>query len=154
MVDLKTFGVSRGEGQYQDEIVYSIALLYNIIITSIENYLQTFNLNTGKMNILLVIKNRAGEEGLSQVDISKYLIVTPSNMTKMLDKLEKEGMVKRYALAGDRRVNRVKITKKGSDLLDAIWNGYQERIKIAVEPLALEQQQKLATLLVGWLEKK
>ena len=90
MVDLKTFGIPKGQDRYHEEIVYSLALLYNSMITAVENYLKIFNLNTGKLNILMAIKHQGSEEGISQVDISKHLIVTPSNMTKMIDKLENE----------------------------------------------------------------
>ena len=31
MADLKTFGINKGEGKVHEEIVYSLALIYNII---------------------------------------------------------------------------------------------------------------------------
>lgn len=40
----------------------------------------------------------------------------------MLDKLEKDNLVTRISMPGDRRVKRIKITKKGSDLLDMVWH--------------------------------
>ena len=152
MADLKAFGVTKGEGRYHEECIYSVALLYNILFDEISSYLKKYNLTIGKFNILMAIMHQGVKEGIRQVDISKHLIVTPSNMTKMIDKLEKEKLVSRDALAGDRRVNIIKITTKGSDLLDSIWPEYNKKLKSNIASLPTESQKKLAHLLMEWLE--
>lgn len=152
MVDLRAFGVTKGEGRHHEESIYSLALLYNILFDEISSYLKKYNLTIGKFNILMAIKHQGGKDGIRQVDISKHLIVTPSNMTKMIDKLEKEKLVSRDALAGDRRVNIIKITTRGSDLMDSIWPGYNKKFKEAMASLPAENQKKLAHLLMEWLE--
>lgn len=153
MTDIRTYGVPKGEGRYHEEIIYSLALLYNVISSDISGFLKEYDLSIGKLNILIAIKHHGGFEGIRQVEISQHLIVTPSNMTKMIDKLEKDTLVARSALEGDRRVNIVKITKKGSNLLDSIWGGYSSRLEKAVSPLNKAKQKQLAGLLTGWFEK-
>lgn len=153
MADLNKFGIYKGEGRVHEEILYSMALLYNIINTEVSNYLKPFNLTVGKLNILIAIKHHGGEEGIAQVEVSKHLIVTPSNMTKMIDKLEADQLVVRSALAGDRRVNIVKVTQKGADLLDVIWDGYNEQLKQSISMLGKDKQVVLAGLLTEWFEK-
>jgi DNA-binding MarR family transcriptional regulator len=150
MTDLSKFGVYKGEGRYHEEIVYSLALLYNVISTDITNYLKKYGLSIGKMNILIAIKHHGGNEGIRQVEVSQHLIVTPSNMTKMIDKLESGGLVARSALEGDRRVNIVKITKKGASLLDSVWEGYNDVLKQAIIGLNKDKQKQLASLLTEW----
>lgn len=150
MSEFKTFGYSVGEGKLHEEIIYTAALVYNIIHGEISTFLRQYDLTTGKLNVLLVIRHQGGEEGISQVDVSKHLIVTPSNMTKMIDKLEKDGMVVRLALEGDRRVNILRITKMGADLLDKVWPTYNELLKKQVASLNKEKQQKLSGLLTEW----
>ena len=152
MTDLSKFGIFKGEGRYHEEIVYSLALIYNVISGDITNYLKGHDLSMGKMNILIAIKHHGGDEGIRQVEVSQHLIVTPSNMTKMIDKLENERLVTRSALVGDRRVNIVKITKKGSDLLDSIWEGYNDQLKQATGSLNKDKQKQLASLLTEWFE--
>jgi len=151
MVDLKTFGVKPGEGRYYEEIIYSLALLFNIISNEVANYLKSYNLTIGKMNILMAIKHQGGREGIRQVDISKHLIVTPSNMTKMLDKLEKDRLVTRNDLMDDRRVKLIKITERGSRLLDEIWPGYDAIIKDIIKDIPIKNQEQLAAILTTWL---
>jgi len=153
MRDLASFGIITGQGKPFEEIIYTTALLYNLVSSRIAGYLNKYDLSLGKLNILAILKNQAGKDGMPQVEISKYLIVTPSNMTKMLDKLEKATLVTRGAQEGDRRVNRVKITKRGVTLVDALWEGYEAELKDAVAVLSPTQQKQLAGLLLNWIGK-
>ena len=149
---LKTFGVQEGQGKYYEEAVYSLALLYNVIDREMSGYLKDFDLTLGKLNILLAVRHHGKEEGIRQVEVSKYLIVTPSNMTKLIDKLEKDGLVARSSLKGDRRVNILKVTDKGTKLLDRVWEGYNAKLKNLVSRLDKNKQKHLASLLMEWLE--
>ena len=150
---LEGLGVETGKGKYYEEAIYSLALIYNVITDEMTTYLKNYNLTPGKFNILVTIKHQGGKEGISQVEVSKRLIVTPSNMTKLIDKLEKGGLVTRSALAGDRRVNVMKVTAKGSRLLDEAWEGYTARLKNFMSSVDHHQQKALSVLLVNWLEK-
>lgn len=148
---LESIGVKTGEGKYYEEAIYSLALIYNVITDEMTKYLSKYDLTPGKFNILLAVK-QGGKEGISQVDVSKRLIVTPSNMTKLIDKLEKDGLATRSSLAGDRRVNILKITAKGAKLLDSAWDGYNERLQKLLSSFNTTQQKTLSSLLVSWLE--
>src|SRR3989339_9165 len=126
MEKLKRFGIE--DNDYQQGAVYGVAHVYFLISREIENYLKPFNLNPTSFNALMIIKHQGKEDGISQIDIGKRLVVTASNMTKLLDKLNNEALIERSAQKGDRRVNLIKITKKGSDLLDQAWPGYKGTI--------------------------
>ncbi|MFH1857006.1 MAG: MarR family transcriptional regulator [Candidatus Omnitrophota bacterium] len=152
MEELKLYGVDVEQSKNGEEIIYGAALIYNIINNKIFSYLKDYNLTPGKFNILVVVKHRGGEEGIKQVGISKHLIVTPSNMTKLIDKLEAEKFVTRFSLEGDRRVNVIKITKKGADLLDKVWNGYNAALGELLKGLNRAQKKTLSSLLLKWFE--
>lgn len=149
MEALKMYGIEKGRNN--EEAIYSLALIYNIIHNDISAYLKQFNLTPGKFNILVVLKKRGGKDGIRQVEVSKNLIVTASNMTKLIDKLEKDGLVARSSLEGDRRVNITKITKKGSDLVEDAWGGYHQILVNLMNRLNQENQKQLSTLLMRWL---
>ena len=151
MKHLESFGIEVGKGRYHEETNYSLALLYNLIESRIAFYLADFRLTTAKFNVLMVVKHLGGQDGMSQVEISKRLIVTPSNMTRLLDKLEKEDLIFRSVLKGDRRVNTIQITPKGSKLLDRAWPGYSAILKDFISPLEPGEQKALSGLLVKWL---
>ncbi len=148
---LKAFGVEEEKGKHYEEAIYSLVLIYNVMTDQITSYLEQFDLTPGKFNILMIIKHQGQSDGIPQVEISKRLIVTPSNMTKLIDKLEKDGLVVRAALEGDRRVNIMKITPKGSRLLDQVWPGYDRKLKMLISGLNPQQQKQAADLLKLWL---
>ena len=148
---LKSFGITSGQGKYHEENIYLLALVYNVLNSDISSYLKTFNLTPAKLNVLVTIRHQSGKEGISQVDISKWLIVTPSNMTRLLDKMEKEGWVERLAQAGDRRVNIIQITSRGSQLLDQVWPGYIKNLEKLSAKLKVNAQKDLSRLLSQWL---
>lgn len=150
MESLKIYGVDEGQGKDHEEVIYTLALLYNLIDARVSTYLKTFRLSPGKFNILMAVKHQGGEDGISQVEVSQRLIVTPSNMSKLLDKLEADGLVTRLPLAGDRRVHILKITPQGSRLLDEIWPGYTAVLKDLCASLDHPKQKMLAGLLLEW----
>ena len=121
-------GVRESKDRINEEVIYNVAKVYTTIDNFISQFLSTYNLSPAKFNILLMVKHVGKNKGLSQHELSKLLLVTTSNMTRMIDKLEKDEYVERISQEGDRRVNLIRITKKGSDLLDAIWPHYKEKI--------------------------
>lgn len=153
MDNFKAFGIDVGKGKHKEEIVYGVALVWSMIDKAVSVYLNKFNLSVAKFNVLMVIKHAGGSEGISQVDIGNHLIVTASNMTRLLDKMGHEGLITRGAQEGDRRVNIVKVTKQASDLLDKIWPGYLKTIESLAERLNPQDQKALSGLLIGWFEK-
>lgn len=106
-----------------------------------------------KFNATMIIKHVGRDKGISQIDIGRRLIVTASNMTRLLDKLEKEAFIERLSLAGDRRVNLVKISKKGSDLLDQVWPEYYKKIQELAKRLNQDELKKVTYVLDKWCSK-
>jgi MarR family transcriptional regulator, 2-MHQ and catechol-resistance regulon repressor len=75
-------------------------------------------------------------------------LVTTSNVTRMIDKLEKEGLAVRELVNGDRRIKRIKITKKGYDLLDEVWPLYKDNVDSFVgDMFQKSEKQNLINLL-------
>ena len=148
---IRPFGIEERKGHYNEEAIYSLAHIYGIIYDQLAEFLSPYNLTPGKFNILMVIKHKSTELGIKQVDVSKNLIVTPSNMTKLIDKLENEKLVARFALDGDRRVNMIKITDKGSKLLDSLWDQYCRKMQEFSKGLSMTEQKQISLLLSKWL---
>lgn len=153
MEQFKRFGIDFDKDNYVETSIYGIACVYALIDKEIENYLKQFNLSTSRFNMMMVIKHQAKDGGISQIEIGKRLVVTASNMTKQIDKLIAEGFVERNAQIGDRRVNLIKITQKGSDLLDEVWPGYYKTIQHIADKISLQDREILSKILANWFEK-
>lgn len=149
-IDLSQYGIERGPDKVHEQLIYTTALIYNVLNSEISAYLTEFDMTPGKLNVLVAIQHHGGNEGLPQVQISRHLIVTKSNMTKHLDKLEREGLITRSSRPGDRRVKIVRITPKAQKLLDGLWERYNQRLKDLTGQLSRAKQKQLAALLMEW----
>lgn len=133
------------------KLIYTIGILWNKISTTLESTLSKYNLNIAKFNILMIIKHAGANDGIQQNEISKHLLVTASNITKLLDKLEKDGMIVRSSKESDRRVKLITVTKKSSDILDKAWKVYQKEIKEITAKMPVSQAKQLNKQLFEWL---
>ena len=66
---------------------------------------------------VLVILSRAPDMRLRMVDITRRMLVSKSNVTQLIDKLERAGMVTREASVSDRRLIYAAPTPEGIDAL-------------------------------------
>jgi MarR family 2-MHQ and catechol resistance regulon transcriptional repressor len=153
MKQFERFGVDLLQDEYIQTSIYGVASVYSLIDRELENYFKGFKLSASKFNILMIIKHQGKDEGISQVEIGKRLVVTASNMTKQIDKLIAEELVERTAQKGDRRVNLIKITKKGSDLLDKVWPGYYDKAVNMANMIEKDERETLVKILAKWFEK-
>lgn len=150
---LKCFGIDIGEGNFKEIAVYALACAYSLMEKEISEHLRSFKLTPAKFNAMMIIKHIGKDEGLSQIEIGRRLIVTASNMTRLLDKLQKEGYIERLTRKGDRRVNLIKISKKGSAVLDKVWPGYYRKIMDVSNLLDKEELKQISRLLGKWCDK-
>ncbi len=75
---------------------------------------RPYGLTAAQYNVLNVLA--ASADGLSQRELGDILVVDRSNVTGLLDRLEKAGLVKRTDHPSDRRVYRVSLTAAGRKL--------------------------------------
>ncbi len=132
-------------------LIHTIGLLWTQISTQLDEVLATKKLNISKFNILMIIKHVGGYDGIQQNEISKRLLVTASNITKLLDKLEKDGLITRNAKKDDRRVKLIRITDYGSQILDKIWPKYLKVTKKIISQIAPPDADYMELVLVDWL---
>jgi MarR family 2-MHQ and catechol resistance regulon transcriptional repressor len=94
----------------------------DIIWNASRVFFEQWDLSPSQFNVLNLLRDSA--EGISQTELSQKLIVHRSNVTGLVDRLEKRGWVERREVAGDRRAYRVILTESGWKLLGAILPGY------------------------------
>ena len=133
------------------KLIHAIGLLWGQISSKLDEVLAPAKLNISKFNILMIIKHVGGYDGIQQNEISKRLLVTASNITKLLDKLEKDGLITRNTKKGDRRVKLIRITDYGSKTLDKIWPKYLKSTKKINSHIASVDADYVELVLVDWL---
>ena len=87
-------------------------------------FFEQWDLSPSQFNVLNLL--HFNPDGLSQTDLSRQLIMHRSNLTGLVDRLEKRGLVARREVAADRRAYSVVLTAAGNRLLREILPRYYE----------------------------
>jgi DNA-binding MarR family transcriptional regulator len=105
--------------------------------------LKPANLSPNQYNALRILRG-AGEEGVTCSELGSRLIERDPDVTRLIDRLEERGLMRRTRDARDRRVYRNVITPAGLDLLASLDEPLAAVHKKQMGHLSA---QKLATLI-------
>ena len=120
-------------------------LRFNLISNKkLQDDLEKLDLTPPQFYVLATI-GYAG--GLPFGEIGEKMMVTVSNLTGIVDRLEEKGVVARQRDAHDRRVIRVRLTEKGSKLYKNTIPLFEKSISQFFSPLDKSQQKELSSLL-------
>src|ERR671916_1144775 len=77
----------------------------------------------------LLVLSRADGGRLKRVDLARRLLLTPSGVTRLLEGLERAGLVERVACEVDLRVSYAQLTGAGAARLDAASRSHVKAIR-------------------------
>jgi MarR family transcriptional regulator, 2-MHQ and catechol-resistance regulon repressor len=96
----------------------------------------------------LLLLHRAGEEGMRRIDLANQLQLSPSGITRLLDRLEDQGLVGKGECKSDARVSYAILTDAGHEKLRAAAPGHVDDIDRRLSAVLSEDEMKtLAELL-------
>ena len=114
----------------------------------VEQFLKASGLTGTQYNVLRILRG-AGPEGLACSSIAEQMISHDPDMTRLLDRMGKRGLITRHRQSSDRRVVKTRITARGLALL--------KRLDAPVHELHKEQFRHVdvrrLTVLTGLLEE-
>jgi MarR family 2-MHQ and catechol resistance regulon transcriptional repressor len=87
-------------------------------------FFDRWKLSPSQFNILNLLVEHP--DGISQADLGRQLIMRRSNVTGLLDRMEKRKLLQRKETLGDRRAHRVILTDRGRRLLSEILPHYHQ----------------------------
>jgi DNA-binding MarR family transcriptional regulator len=91
---------------------------------------------------------KAGESGLRPFELERAMLLEQYNLSRLVDRLEKDGLVGRHACSEDRRGQVLKINPAGRELRRRMWAIYSGAIDEAVgSRLTNTEARTLAALL-------
>lgn len=106
------------------DLVESVRKLVKAVYLDSQKMSRQYGL-TGPQSSVLRILGRQGP--MSSANLSRRLYVTPSNITGIIDRLEKKGLVARIRKEGDRRVALINLTEAGQELSQSIPDSIENR---------------------------
>jgi len=112
------------------EAILNIYYTASCLKKKADEFFREFGLSDVQFNVMLLLAHQAGGRGgLSQGRISEMMLVNRANITGLIDRMEKNGLVARTEAPGDRRSNIVKLTGKGKKLLAKVEPLYLKKVK-------------------------
>lgn len=126
--------------------LYSLARTFSLINRRFHRFYAEHALTPAKVNVLMLVKHAGGSHGIPQREIADRLIITGADVTGLIDRLERDGLLARHA-GRDRRVKLVKITAKGLALLERIWPAHLAATDRVMQALSPREQRSLIELL-------
>jgi len=119
--------------------------IYILLDSSDRQILSAFNLTTSQYTTLLLLDVSNGQR-LGY--LSDRLLVDKSTVTRIIDQLEREGLVQRVADPTDRRAQRVLLTSAGLERRTKAYAAHTESLERRLNSLTPVEQTLLRDLLV------
>ena len=96
---------------------------------------------------VLAIVEEAGEKGIRQKDIAERMMINPSSLSELINKLESSEYLKRVADPDDKRATRILLTEKGQARAYELKDERDAMLGKTFEPLTDEEKDQLIALL-------
>lgn len=106
----------------EHEALMNIWWTANVLRKVSSKFFHEHSSSDAQFNILVLLKD--SKNPLTQNDLSKKLLVDKSNVTGLLDRLQKQDLIQRIPVEGDRRSYHIHLTKAGTKMiakLDALY---------------------------------
>jgi DNA-binding MarR family transcriptional regulator len=130
-------------GSLEEEAYLNVMRTSNMLNQGIADLLRGHDLTQAQYNVLRILRG-AGESGLNASEIAGRMISRDPDVTRLVDRLEKRGLVDRWRCSEDRRVVWTRISPTGLDLINPIDAPLNELHRRLLSHLS---QQKLQTLI-------
>ena len=131
----------------QAAALYALARLYSLTARDLAAVYRRFGLTITSFNLLMLLQHGKDRDTFTQQALSEKLVVTESDTTKVLDRLERRGLVRRLP-GKDRRSHHLTITAKGAHVLDEVWPTHVEAMEGLSKAIHPGDAQVLANILV------
>jgi DNA-binding MarR family transcriptional regulator len=103
----------------EQEVVLNLLVASNYLHSELDEICNRFKITLAQFNVLRILKG-AHPEGYPRGEIIRRMVEPSPDVTRLIDRLIKEGLVERYSSESDRRLSMARITKKGIAVLRKI----------------------------------
>ena len=127
-----------------------IGLLVNAehVWQQLEELCAGYSITHTQYNVLRILRG-VHPDGHPRFEIANRLIARAPDVTRLLDRLDRQGLIERTWRPDNRRQSIARITKKGLDLLDELEAPMREIVAKTMKKLSREQVRQLADLFDG-----
>jgi DNA-binding MarR family transcriptional regulator len=103
----------------EEELLVSLLRTTDVLNERFEQMVRPFNISMTQYNVLRILRG-AEPEGRTCGEIGERMIAREPDVTRLLERMERAGLLRRTRRSDDRRVVVSRITAAGEKLLDEI----------------------------------
>jgi DNA-binding MarR family transcriptional regulator len=78
-------------------------------------------------DVLAALRDAPGR-ALRQVELAERVLLSHSGLSRLIDRIERDGLVRRTSCPGDRRSFQVELLPEGAEMLERMWPVYARGI--------------------------
>ena len=109
----------------EEELLVSLLRTTDVLQERFEQAVRPFNISMTQYNVLRILRG-AEPTGRTCSEIGERMIAREPDVTRLLERMEKTGLIKRTRASADRRVVVSRITAAGLKLLDKMEPALRE----------------------------
>ena len=135
----------RGSGELEEQVFVALAITTDQLARRLEPVLRAAEISPTQYNVLRILRGTPG--GLACGEIGNRMISRDPDITRLLDRLEKRGLVSRCRETRDRRMVLTRISEAGLKVLAQLDAPVLETHRLLLGHLGPEKLRKLLKLL-------
>ena len=141
-------GLKKGFQSVSHEALLNVYHTASRIRKKAAEFFRDSPLTDVQFNLMVLLSDHADETGgLTQVQLSRMMLVNRPNITSLIDRMERTRLVVRTPAAGDRRYNLVRLTPHGRKLLSKVEDTYAREVRKIMGALKKSEQKTLIEML-------
>jgi DNA-binding MarR family transcriptional regulator len=128
----------------------AIQRAYNVVSRTVSRKLAKWRLSVPQYGVIIQLYDH---ETLPLSELSRLIFCGNSNLTALVDRMERAGLVQRVSNENDRRVKELRLTEKGRELAPKVIGEYRPFLHQMMSRLSPEEQRMLTDLVTRLKER-
>lgn len=121
---------------YVDDLERLMRTVSSIIKRRGRDILADFDITPPQFNALLILRN---EGKLTIGELGEKMYLACSTATDLIDRMERNGLVERMRDSNDRRVIRLQVKDKGTEMHEAVMTARKRYLSSVLEKISVEE---------------
>jgi DNA-binding MarR family transcriptional regulator len=147
MMDMDRSTKVRREGSPEEEAFLDLLRTADVLTRGADWVLKAQNLSQTQYNVLRIL--RGAPQGLPCGEIASRMITRDPDVTRLLDRMKKRGLISRSRESRDRRLVLARITPEGLKLVNLLDEPVQKIHRKQLGHMGKDRLQALAELLTA-----
>jgi DNA-binding MarR family transcriptional regulator len=136
----------------REELSLNLRIASTLLYNEFEKITLSFGITGAQYNVLRILKG-VYPGGHPRCEVATRMIERAPDITRIIDRLEKQGLVERDRSDDDRRMSITKITKKGLNIVNDLKPKIEKQNKELTKDLSDRECARLSALIEKLYEK-